>query len=414
MTKTVLIIEDSATMRRLIRLVLSLENLEFVEEHNAEDGVKAALHYKPDLIIADEGLNGESATAVCRKLKRDLGLLFPFVVLTGNIKGYNHFKGVEAGVDEVIAKPFESDNFITRIRGLIDGISGTKAVPGRKGSIPGLRDYDPEETDPYGIPLAKVIDEPEDLGSSEVEIASDMRINHDVFESIEVNNHITLPYEDPISTFLSDADDVSTRQAADEPEQSEAIDYQVHAEDLSADPENADRNEPIPDPELPVAPDPRMDDEDDAEGESDADLAGDDSPEARPDEQDDSVEDDPTGAAGWESDEDDSSAGEPEAAESEAELETARPAPVVDFAINGSPMVRAMLHQPTSPNLADEDLEKLVSLDIRRRLSKIKLEDLDKEIKKILVRGIEQTVEKMLPQIKTEIVLTVVKMLKDK
>jgi hypothetical protein len=65
-------------------------------------------------------------------------------------------------------------------------------------------------------------------------------------------------------------------------------------------------------------------------------------------------------------------------------------------------------------NLADEELEKLVAVEIRRRLARIRLQDLDAEIKKIFQQAVDRTVREMLPQIKTEIILSVVKLLKNK
>ena len=64
--------------------------------------------------------------------------------------------------------------------------------------------------------------------------------------------------------------------------------------------------------------------------------------------------------------------------------------------------------------ISQEELERLVSTEIKRRLARIRLDDLEKEIQKIYYDAVDQTVRRMLPQVKTEIILTVVKMLKNK
>ena len=117
--KTVLIADDDASIRTLLSLFFEEANYKVLE---AEDGEKAWQILKSkgaDLGIFDlnmPNLDGLELTARIRKDERQRDL--PILMLT--VKGLvnDQIKGLKRGVDEYVAKPFEKDVLMAKVRAL--------------------------------------------------------------------------------------------------------------------------------------------------------------------------------------------------------------------------------------------------------------------------------------------------------
>jgi DNA-binding response OmpR family regulator len=106
-THTLLIIEDDADVRTIVRRCFTAKRYRVYE---AVDGVTAfalARQCAPDLIMLDLGLPGQDGWAVARELRADpvLGQV-PILVITANGSSAAHRLARGAGCQEIICKPF--------------------------------------------------------------------------------------------------------------------------------------------------------------------------------------------------------------------------------------------------------------------------------------------------------------------
>ena len=70
-SKKVLLVDDEAGIRKILRIFLELENYSVFEAENASEAYKSVEENKPDLIILDVILFGTTGFEICEKLKAD-------------------------------------------------------------------------------------------------------------------------------------------------------------------------------------------------------------------------------------------------------------------------------------------------------------------------------------------------------
>ena len=106
--KKILIVDDHADIRRLIRMTLEFEDCEIREAGDAVAGWQLALQFKPDLVLLDVMMPGEThGLDLCLALKVE-----PLLAATGVIMlsaGGTHADreaGLRAGADAYLVKPF--------------------------------------------------------------------------------------------------------------------------------------------------------------------------------------------------------------------------------------------------------------------------------------------------------------------
>ena len=129
---TVLIVDDEQHIRLLIEQALEELEDDGVELMTAPDG-EAALdvvrNHFPQLVFLDVTMPKVNGFDACRTIKQDLGLTGTYVVmLTAKGQAYDRQRGLEAGADEYLTKPFDPDELVTVARRAL-GL-GVESVPG--------------------------------------------------------------------------------------------------------------------------------------------------------------------------------------------------------------------------------------------------------------------------------------------
>ncbi len=112
--KSILIIEDDAKSRQVVRLAMQAQNMELIEAATGDDGLERAQNDSPDLILLDINMPGMSGLDVCRKLRAD-GSLVPIIMLTAKTDTIDKVVGLEVGADDYVTKPFEVRELMARI-----------------------------------------------------------------------------------------------------------------------------------------------------------------------------------------------------------------------------------------------------------------------------------------------------------
>jgi two-component system phosphate regulon response regulator PhoB len=113
----ILIIEDEADLREILKFNLSKEGYVVLSAKHGESGLAMARAELPSAIILDLMLPGMDGLQVCRLLKRDtLTAGIPVVMVTAKGEDVDVVTGLEVGADDYVIKPFSVRVLIARVR----------------------------------------------------------------------------------------------------------------------------------------------------------------------------------------------------------------------------------------------------------------------------------------------------------
>ena len=119
----VLIVDDFATMRRIIRNIL--RQIGFMNISEADDGTTALIELKKerfDLILCDWNMPEMSGLELLYKMKSDDELKdIRFVMVTAETRRDNILEAVKAGVSSYIVKPFTAETIGQKLKKVFDG-----------------------------------------------------------------------------------------------------------------------------------------------------------------------------------------------------------------------------------------------------------------------------------------------------
>ncbi|WP_159941515.1 MULTISPECIES: response regulator transcription factor [unclassified Nocardiopsis] len=117
-TATVLVADDDRAIRDSLERALQLEGYEV---RTVPDGVQAlaAVHAQPvDLLILDVMMPGVDGLGVARVLRAEKDRT-PILMLTARVETPDRVAGLDAGADDYLAKPFELEELLARLRALL-------------------------------------------------------------------------------------------------------------------------------------------------------------------------------------------------------------------------------------------------------------------------------------------------------
>ena len=110
----VLMIEDEKPIRRFLKPYLENHGFKVIEAENGEEGMALAASHKPDLILLDLGLPDKDGLVVLRRLREWTQV--PVIILTARGKEKEKVDGLDSGADDYLAKPFDVEELMARIR----------------------------------------------------------------------------------------------------------------------------------------------------------------------------------------------------------------------------------------------------------------------------------------------------------
>jgi len=116
--KTILIIEDDASIVKGLEDALKAEHFNVIAAATAEKGYTMAKRENVDLIILDLILPDRNGEEVCRDLRKD-GVNTPILMLTSKRQEMDKVVGLEIGGDDYVTKPFSIRELIARINALL-------------------------------------------------------------------------------------------------------------------------------------------------------------------------------------------------------------------------------------------------------------------------------------------------------
>lgn len=113
----VLVIEDSPDIRLLVTQILESEGYEVAVAEDGLEGLQLDATTSPDLVVLDVNLPTIDGYEVCRRLKERRNV--PVLMLTVRAEEAEVNKGMQAGADLHISKPFDMMTFLNCIRTLL-------------------------------------------------------------------------------------------------------------------------------------------------------------------------------------------------------------------------------------------------------------------------------------------------------
>ena len=113
----ILIVEDEAEIRRVVRLILQSEGYEVHEAEGLQRGLIEAGTRRPDLLLLDLGLPDGDGLDLVREVREWSQL--PIVVLSARGQETIKVQALDAGADDYLTKPFHKDELVARIHAIV-------------------------------------------------------------------------------------------------------------------------------------------------------------------------------------------------------------------------------------------------------------------------------------------------------
>lgn len=110
----VLVVDDDASLAEMLSIVLEGEGLTSTIVRSGAEVMGAFAEFKPDIVLLDIMLPGLDGVSVCRALRATSDV--PIIMLTAKSETPDVVRGLEAGADDYITKPFKNNELIARVR----------------------------------------------------------------------------------------------------------------------------------------------------------------------------------------------------------------------------------------------------------------------------------------------------------
>ncbi|MDJ0764561.1 MAG: response regulator transcription factor [Myxococcota bacterium] len=128
---TILLIEDEQDFAMGLRDAFEFEGYELTSASSGEAGIATAADLHPDLIILDLMLPGMNGYQVCEQIRRR-DKVVPILILSARSQESDIIRGLEAGADDYVTKPFSIGELLARVRTIFRRVSVSQMKPREK------------------------------------------------------------------------------------------------------------------------------------------------------------------------------------------------------------------------------------------------------------------------------------------
>jgi putative two-component system response regulator len=116
----ILIVEDDLSNRLLLEEILKAEGYQVTTATNGEQALEEFARHPPELVLTDVMMPKMDGFEFCRRLKSDPETqLTPVVLVTSLAAARDRVKGIEAGADDFLNKPYDHSELLARVRSLL-------------------------------------------------------------------------------------------------------------------------------------------------------------------------------------------------------------------------------------------------------------------------------------------------------
>lgn len=117
MSKTILVVDDTASVVRLLREYLTEHGYRIVSATNGQEALYVARHEKPDLVLLDIMMPQMDGFDFMRNYRKERDT--PVIMLTARLEETDKVIGLELGADDYVTKPFGMSELVARIRAVM-------------------------------------------------------------------------------------------------------------------------------------------------------------------------------------------------------------------------------------------------------------------------------------------------------
>jgi CheY-like chemotaxis protein len=127
-TPTVYFIDDSATMREVIKIAFRRENIHVITCADAASALNQFEQHPPDVVITDVIMPDQDGYSVCSQIKQNPQFgKTPVILMSGVVNKSVADRAVAVQADELVRKPFQPQELISRVRNLLNVSKPTEA-----------------------------------------------------------------------------------------------------------------------------------------------------------------------------------------------------------------------------------------------------------------------------------------------
>jgi two-component system alkaline phosphatase synthesis response regulator PhoP len=120
MSKKILLVDDSATVLMMERMILAAERFEIVTASNGLEGQEKAKSERPDLILMDIVMPQMTGIQACKALRADPATRdIPIILVTTRGEADSMEQGYESGCNDYVTKPVNSAELLSKVRNLL-------------------------------------------------------------------------------------------------------------------------------------------------------------------------------------------------------------------------------------------------------------------------------------------------------
>jgi len=152
----VLVVDDSPVYRKLVQQVLSTECYSLLFAANGSEAMNLYRQHSPSIVITDWVLPDFSGLELCKQIRLDPSRPYTYIVfMTSNTEKGNVVKGLQAGADDYLTKPFDPGEMLARV-----GVGRRIIDLNREVAAKTLMLEEAARTDPLtGLPNRRAIEE---------------------------------------------------------------------------------------------------------------------------------------------------------------------------------------------------------------------------------------------------------------
>lgn len=126
MSKRLLVVDDEPNLLRAVAACLKTEDYELSTARSGHEALMQLAEAVPDLIISDIRMPGMDGYKLARQLRGSpRTALVPIVFLTAKDETEDRIEGFRAGIDVYLTKPFEPDELIAVVNGILNRVERT-------------------------------------------------------------------------------------------------------------------------------------------------------------------------------------------------------------------------------------------------------------------------------------------------
>jgi CheY-like chemotaxis protein len=119
MRRTILLADDSVTIRKIVELTFSDTDIRVETVSSGQEALDRLSDLRPDLVLADVVMPGPSGYDLCRTIKGS-DRPVPVLLLAGTFEPFDAAEARACGSDGHVTKPFDSKQLVERVRDLLE------------------------------------------------------------------------------------------------------------------------------------------------------------------------------------------------------------------------------------------------------------------------------------------------------